>query len=386
MKKRIVIHTADWHLGKNRKYADYLDQQRLMLEAILKITIETIEQYPDHEIWFLMAGDIYDRNEDTDRSEFILPIMTILYPLLDLQKQHENFSFYFIDGNHDRQPYDPTDPNAMASIVQPLVKMANDNFAVHSPKWIADKSLLLLPFGQYKVEQILEMLKKWPSEFLVMHECCANITTDIGWKPPRNQDKYIDMEELVTGFPLKAIFLGDIHRSQSLDSKGISWYSGSPITLDHGHKMPKGILIHRFVDDGSGWTRQGSPECRSILNYAPGLKYHTQLGVLDRPDTIPFETLAKHDGQYLQFTVSSEVYALIHRQIPDLFDSPTVAWDHMLIDEKIVTSKISSDETDHLTYYQPLIQQWLVENGKELTKNERDVVLSRILKDFESRS
>ena len=387
MKKRIVIHTADWHLGKNRKYTDYLDQQRLMLEAIVKIVREILEQNPGCDIWFLMCGDIFDRNEHTDRHEFVLPIMTILYPLQDLERQYENFSWYWIDGNHDRQPHDPTDPNAMVSVLSPLIPMIGDHLVVQHPRWIEDKSLLLVPFGQWTVDQILEMLQKWPSEFLVMHECCAGITTDVGWKPPRDQDRYIDVGELLEGSPgLKAVFLGDIHRCQSLDSKGISWYSGSPITLDHGHKMPKGLLIHHFVDD-NGWRRQGSPELRSILNYVPGLKFHSQLGILDQPDKIPFDVLSKHSGQYLQFTVTSEVYALIHRQIPDLFESPQVSFDHVVdADEKLSSSVDTPSEESTLSYYESLIHQWILENGQELTKKEREIVLARIVKDFESRN
>ena len=388
MKKRVVIHTADWHLGKNRKYVDYLDQQRLMLEAIFKIVLEVVQNHADSEIWFLMCGDIFDRNEDTEREEFILPIVTILYPLLELKKNHTNFNFYFIDGNHDRQPYDPTDPNAMASVASPLVRMAEGHVAVHSPKWIEDKSLLLIPFGQYSVDQIIELTKKYPSEFIAMHECCAGITTDVGWKPPRDQDRYIDMGELLDGASdVKGIFLGDIHRSQSLDSKGISWYSGSPITLDHGHKMPKGVLIHHFVDEGKGWVRQGSPELMSILKYAPGLKYHTQVGVIDNPDNIPLEALSKYQSQYLQFTVSAEAYALVSRQIPGLFESPNVAWDHTIdIGEKQVAKTTHTGEESLLSYYTPLINQWILENGKELTKSERDEALCRIISDFESRN
>jgi hypothetical protein len=385
MQKRVVIHTADWHLGKNRKYSDYLDQQRLMLEAILALVRDILLER-DVEVWLVMAGDIFDRNEDTDREEFILPIISILYPLLELKKNHNNFEFYFIDGNHDRQPYDPTDPHALASVASPLLKMAENHFAVAKPKWIEDKSLLLVPFGQYSVEQVIEMLKTNPAQFLVMHECCAGITTDVGWKPPRDQDHYIDAGALLAGCPwLVAVFLGDIHRSQKLDSKGICWYAGSPITLDHGHKMPKGILVHRFKRDENSWSRDGQPELCSLLKYTPELKYHVQLGVLDNPDTIPFDSLAKYPKQYLQFTISAEVYALVARQLPEIFESPTVSWEYKNEEVTAIASTVKGEEQSQIDYYRPLIEQWVRENGKELTKNEKDESIARILKDFENR-
>jgi DNA repair exonuclease SbcCD nuclease subunit len=395
MRKRIVLHTADWHLGKNRKYADYLEQQRLMLKAILAMTEDVISEHTINgvlsenvEIWLVMAGDIFDRNEDTDREEFILPIISIIYPLIELKKKHKNFDFFFVDGNHDRQPYDPTDPHAMASVASPLLKMIESHIAVDKPKWIEDKKLLLVPFGQHTVESIHGLLKDYPSQFMVMHECCAGITTDVGWKPPRDQDHYIDAGELIKGAPdLVAVFLGDIHRSQKLDQYDICWYSGSPITLDHGHKMPKGILIHNFVDKGvDEWKREGEPELRSLLKYEPELKFHVQLGILDNPDFIPFDTLRDYSRKYIQFTVTAEVYALIARQLPQLFESPTVSWEYKNEDVIATPNKEEwSEEQSQIDYYRPLLEQWILENGKELTKQEQQTAISRILKDFESR-
>lgn len=387
MKRRIVIHTADWHLGKNRKYTDYLEQQRLLLSAILTLVTETINQHPEDEVWLIVAGDIFDRNEDTDREEFILPVIFILYPLIELKKNHSNFDFWFEDGNHDRQPHDPTDPHAFASVVSPMLKMAEEHFAVNKPKWVRDKNLLLVPFGQHTVQSLLDLLKQYPSQFLVMHECCAGITTDIGWKPPRDQDHYIDAGALLAGAPeLVAVFLGDIHRSQKLDPKGICWYSGSPITLDHGHKMPKGVLLHRFKWE-KGWKRESEPELRSLIPYAPGLKFHTQLGVIDDPEKIPLDALAKFQNQYLQFSVSAEVYAVVSRQLPQLFESPQVSWEHVLdVEEKVEAQAEHTEEQSQLAYYRPLIEQWINENGKELTRQEREESITRILKDFENRA
>lgn len=391
MKTRIVIHTADWHLGRNRKYSDYLIQQRLLLSAILSLTSDILSKYkddPNVEVWFIQAGDIFDRNENTDREEFILPIINILYPLIELKSTYPNFDFFFIDGNHDRQPYDPSDPNSLQSVVSPLIKMAPDNIAVGKPKWIEDKKLLLVPFGQYSVDQIKQLLETYPSNFLVMHECCAGITTDVGWKPPRNQTHYVDIGQLLKDTSLVGVFLGDIHKSQKMDKHGVCWYSGSPITLDFGEKMPKGVLIHKFVNEDSYWKRDGEPELISLLKYEPNLKFHKRLGLLADVDKIPLDALTKYDEQYLQFTISAEVYAQVSRQIPQVLESPYVSWDHLVEKEKTETLVTQGDdevEDSGLSYYQPLIEQWLIENGKGLTKEEKLEVMKRLLKDFEKR-
>jgi hypothetical protein len=215
----------------------------------------------------------------------------------------------------------------------------------------------------------------------------------MGWKPPRDQDHYIDAGALLNASAsLIGVFLGDIHRSQKIDPDGICWYSGSPITLDFGEKMPKGVLIHKFEkNENKIWERVEKPELRSLLAYAPTLKFHKQLGVIDDPDKIPFDALAKHQNQYLQFTVSAEVYAQVTRQMPQLFESPQISWDHTLEEISREAETTSSDEQlqvtdiDQVAYYKPLIEQWIRENGKELTKIERDEALARIIKDFEKR-
>jgi len=385
--KLAVIHTADWHLGKNRKHADYLEQQRMMLQAILDIVVETIDDRSDSDVWLIVAGDVFDRNEDTGREEFVLPILHILYPLMEMKQKHSNFSFYFIDGNHDRQPYDPSDPNSQASVVSPLVKMAEGHIAVADPMYIDDKKLLLVPFGQHSVESLHSLLDEHPASFMVMHECCAGITTDVGWKPPRDQDQYIDIGKLLKGAQqLDAVFLGDIHRSQPLDGEGICVYSGSPVTLDHGHKMPKGVLIHDFELKNDRWERSDEPELRSLLPYAPGLKIHVQLGVLDDTEVIPYSTLAKYQTLYLQMTVSADVYALIVQRLPDIFTSPNVSWEYKSEDIARAIPGDKSAEESQSDYYKPLIHQWVEDNGKELTTEDKAEAAALLMKDFAERS
>ena len=394
MKRIVVIHTADWHLGKNRKHKDYLEQQRLMLSAILALVKDEIVSAEAHdkineaetEVWLEVAGDIFDRNEDTDRNEFVLAIISMLAPLLELERAYPRFKMDWIDGNHDRQPIDPTDPNALVSVLSPLTKMVQrECIAVRDPIFMEERSLLLLPFGHYSEDEFIDLLSECKAQFVVAHECLYGITTDTGWKPPRDQDKYINIEKVLEACPhLTAIFMGDIHRSQRLDAEGKCWYSGSPITLDFGEKMPKGVLIHSFLLDGESWQRESEPRLQSLLDYEPSLKFHAQLGIIEDERKIPMGLLASYPDRYFRLVVTPEVHDAISRQLPHFFDSPQVTWDYR---KEEITTKAEPDSSaeDHIDYYRSLIEQWLKENGSELTREEAVDVMERILKDFSER-
>ncbi len=388
--RRVILHTADFHLGKNRKYADYLTQQYYMLSALLNLVLDFLDKEQTSEVYLIVAGDLFDRNEDTTRDEFILLLTSIIYPLMDLKKKFKNFDFFIIDGNHDRQQYDATSVSSQISVLSPLTNILGDSLAVAKPKWLADKSLLLVPFAQHTSQSLVDLLKLYPAEFMVLHECCSGSVTDAGWRPPREQSHYINIGYVLHNAPqLKGVFLGDIHRSQALDTNGICWYSGSPITLDFGEQMPKGVLVHIFTKHNDTWQRDGSPELMSLLPYNDKLRYHKQLGVIDKLDNNILASLSKYDQRYLQFKITADVYPEIAEKLPHIFTSQYVAWEHLdtnVVDTLSTISRQYDEAGDSdISYYSSLIEHWIMDNAASLTRQEKLECVDRLLKDFASR-
>ncbi len=84
-----ILHTGDWHLGKNLEGHSRLDEQEAFLEDFIKIV-------EDHEIdLVLIAGDVYDSSNPPARAE------KLFYDTLKkLSKDGERITLV-IAGNHD---------------------------------------------------------------------------------------------------------------------------------------------------------------------------------------------------------------------------------------------------------------------------------------------
>lgn len=380
---RIILHTADLHIGKNRKYGDYLEQQQFMLEGILRITEDTLREHQASEVWLIVAGDIFDRNEDTLREEFVLFMSHFLFPLLNLKEKYANFSYYIIDGNHDRQPY--IEHPSVLSAFQPLTPY----LSVRDPLFFQKERLLLVPFGGYSEASFKELLKKYPCEFIVAHECLSRMVTDTGWTPPRDQDHgYIEINNVVTP-EIAGVFLGDIHKCQALDDAQRVWYSGSPTTLDHGHKLPKGVLRHIYKQGSDGrWVQDRLPELLPLEDSR--IKQHFQLGRILSPDQVPLGQITDlYRKHYVQMTIAPEVYQVLDTQFPDFFTSTLTNWEFDRGTEAVaaVSSVVDVEPSVSLEdYYKPLIEHWLTDNAEHLASDERAECLDMLLTDFRSRS
>ena len=370
-----VAHTADLHIGKNRKNTDHLQQQGLMLDALLhKVVMLASGCSEGDSFWFVIAGDIFDRGEDTTREELYLFLDFLFASSSALTEVAATAKIVvkidIVDGNHDRMP-DASCP----SVLFPLRNFAPQNVTIASvdPLYIADRGLLLLPFGSYTEADFLRLIHQYKPKFVVGHECLSRITTDTGFTP-RDQDKYIEIEN-VRG--VQAIFMGDIHACQKLSEA--CWYSGSPTTLDHGHKLPKGILYHKFDESG----RVGEPVLLPLTESK--LKTHLQVGTIDVVSEAVVTELKQHENRYIQITVTPETYAEIDKQVPGFFQSSNVSWEFK--QEAVVAADVPEDvpDADLKNYYRPLINQWVAESLIHLTEDEKQECLSRLYEVFDKR-
>ena len=371
---RYVVHTADLHIGKNRTRHDHLEQQRMMLWAILLRLVDFAANHPDDEIWFVIAGDVFDRNEDTTREELYL-FLEFLNDLSEQTRPFKNVHTYIIDGNHDRQP-DQDCPSVLSPIVN--FTPSNVTMAIVDPLFVEDKGLLLIPFGCHKDADYRRLIDTYKPQFVVGHECLSQIITDTGYTP-RKIEKYLDIENVEQG--VVAVFMGDIHNCQPVGKT--AWYSGSPVTLDHGHRPPKGILIHGFENEGGKWVRAFDPELESLDE--PKIKTHHQIGkVVDEAKVADIiEDLKDHENKYIQIIVTPETYAAIEKEIPGFFHNPQVNWEFK--QEAVgIPAEDATPSDDPSDYYRPLISQW-VATEVQLVDEEKEECKKRLNEIFDKR-
>lgn len=387
IKKMRVLHTADWHLGRNRKFDDYLQQQQYMMEGILfQLETALLHMEEDDKVWFVLAGDVFDRNEDTLLNEFSLFIRVFFTKLLQLKKIYgTRFDFDIIDGNHDRKPK-VDEPSVLSCLTE-----ISENVQVVNEKYFPDRRVLLLPFRNLTEQQIREALEKYPAQFVVAHECLARMRTDTGWSPPRDQDHYVEINN-VLNHRVVGVFLGDIHKCQHLDEEQRCWYSGSPVTLDHGHRLPKGVLHHfyRLSSDGN-WEIDKEPKLIAIDD--PRIRTHFQLGILSDPNDLPrkYLDLVAAGRAYIQMTITPEVETKLGYEYPDLLTSTYVAYNTVSDPESLKATEVDVPEANDelvakLKSEILLIDKWFEEYSKALSKDARQKCKEAIYHDFGQRS
>jgi hypothetical protein len=206
--------------------------------------------------------------------------------------------------------------------------------------------------------------------------------TDTGWSPPRDQDHYIEIDDVLPDTKVAGMFLGDIHRCQSLDQNEICWYSGTPVTLDHGHRPPKGILHHFYRKTSDGYVQAQKPKLCPIEDSR--IKTHYQLGVITELDQIPWDRCYQFFDCYIDMVVTPEVYAEINRKINGFFSSKQVSWNFKDLRVEAGTSSLEEKTIDQ-NYYKLAIREWSEGNLNHLPLELRDKFLGRVEKLFEGR-
>lgn len=376
----LVLHVADLHLGKNRKHDDYLVQQGFMLEGILSQVSEACKNNPNADVYLCVCGDVFDRNQDTRRAEFCLFLTSFIHPLLQMRRAFSNLRVFIIDGNHDREPLE-SEP----SVLSPLAPLFSDwfQFAVVQPR-MTDHDILMLPYGGYSGLQLRAFIDKYTPSFVMAHECLNRMQTDTGWSPPRDQDHYIEIDNVLPDTRVAGVFLGDIHRCQSLDKNEICWYSGSPITLDHGHRPPKGVLHHFYQKTPSGYTQFQKPILTPIDDQR--IKTHYQLGTISEIDKIPWDRCYQYFDSYLDLVVTPEIHAEIGKKISGFFSNKQVSWS---FDRELRSDPNSPTALDEeavgMTFYKMAIKEWSQSNLVHLSSSLVDEFTGRVEKLFEGR-
>lgn len=84
-----ILHTSDWHLGKNLEGYSRIDEQKMFLEELCQIcTKESIDI-------LIIAGDVYDNYNPSAEAE------RLFYSYIKKLSAHGEMAIVVISGNHD---------------------------------------------------------------------------------------------------------------------------------------------------------------------------------------------------------------------------------------------------------------------------------------------
>jgi exonuclease SbcD len=248
------LHTADWHVGKNLKGHDRLDEQRAVLAEITRIAEENQVDA------ILVAGDVYESSAPSAPAQQL-----VVQTLLALRRA--GAEVIVISGNHDHGPTFEAYRPLMGIAGVTLVGMARAPAKGGVVRFRArsggeDVQVAVLPFlSQRYAVRAAEIVSQTPSEnvraydemirgmvdsltagfgrdsvnLLMSHLTCIGGAFGGGERQAQSIFEYSVSAGI---FPVSAhyVALGQLHRRQSLPAPCPVHYSGSPLAVDFGEQ------------------------------------------------------------------------------------------------------------------------------------------------------
>ena len=232
------VHTADWHIGANRRLPNYLLRQEEMIDSVFDVAY-------DHNIKVVVvAGDIFE-DPDTTQDERDLVARKLL--------EYDNCGFHIlmIPGNHDlvnATGYTAIHwlatlyshgklKNSVVTEATTFLTIEDTVFCLlcHRKHHFSDDSKTAVTGFSTASLQIPH------KHFVVVaHETIRGSQTDI-----RVSDGFYRLpsgeEAPDVNLPVTYWALGDIHKVQSVTPN--AFYSGAPLQTKFGDTWPKGVLV-----------------------------------------------------------------------------------------------------------------------------------------------
>jgi DNA repair protein SbcD/Mre11 len=248
------MHTSDWHVGKNLKGRDRLDEQRAVLAEITQIAAANQVDA------VLISGDVYESWAPSAPAQHL-----VVQTLLGLRQA--GAEVIVIAGNHDHGPtfeaYRPLMDVAgitLVGMVRPPDKGGIVRFRARSSG--EDVQVAVLPFlTQRYAVRAAEIVTQTPSENVraydeMVRQIVASLTggfsagtvnllmahlTCIGGRfggGERSAQSIFEYSVPASIFPVSAhyVALGHLHGRQSLPAHCPVHYSGSPLAVDFGEQ------------------------------------------------------------------------------------------------------------------------------------------------------
>lgn len=267
-----LIHTADWHLGKNIDGHSRLEEQRLFLKDFIKICEE------EQADMIIIAGDIYDNYNPSAMAE------QLFYDTLKQLSRNGMCMIVVISGNHDN-------PERLTA----SGPLARD----HGIVMAGTPNSIITP-GIYGKHEITESA---PGYF---H---ANINNE-------------DVDMLLVPFPsekrLNEVYLNETdEETQKAASYGEKMALLFSSLEEHFHKdsihlIASHLFVMNSIEDGSERSIQLGGSYMVGGDIFPKTADYIALGHVHKPQKVPGCPKARYSGSPLPFNVKE---ASFHKQI-----------------------------------------------------------------------
>lgn len=316
----IILHTADWHLGK--KLYDY------DLSGIQSQYLDWLAEYLKEEKvdYLLVSGDVFDLANPSSES------LRMYYEFLR-KAMHAGTRLIITGGNHDS----PLVLNAPALLLQSMnvfvVGCLSENidemiFPLKNHDGEVESVVVAMPFlrdrdlrrsvagqgYQERIESIREGIKLRYQELTERAQTLYPNKATIAMGHLFVQNAVVSDSEReiqvgnqaafsIAGFPpqLQYIALGHIHRPQSFGDKGNIRYSGSPYPLSFSEKDHHKEMVRLEINDGKiDILPVALPRFAGLKSITGNLReVRVQAEALENKDDIPL---------LIELKISEEIY------------------------------------------------------------------------------
>ena len=211
-------HIADTHIRNLKYHFEYREVFKQLYESLKK-------EKPDY---IVHCGDIAHTKTQIS-PEFVELCTEFFKNLADITET------IIILGNHDGNLKNSSRQDAITPIVTAMNHPKLHLLKRSGEIWL-DENFSLYVLSVFDEENWMTPVDTGKTNIALYHGAINKSKTDQNWT--LGGDHGIDIFD-----PFDFAFLGDIHKTQSLDKEGRIWYAGSTVQQNFGESLDKGYLL-----------------------------------------------------------------------------------------------------------------------------------------------
>lgn len=255
-----ILHTSDWHLGHTLSNYDRTEEQRSMIDQIIRIVND---EKPD---LFLLCGDVYHTPQPTAAVQTLFS-----EALVQIHDAHPEMTIVVTAGNHDssskhdifRTPWKALKVHTIGSLNREhcdehIIAIPGKGYVAAVP-YVHERNL---PEGffQQLLDRVQEQNTKGLPVVMTAHTTvsgCDFSGHDLSTEYCAGGIDSVEIGRLGEGYDYLA--LGHIHHAQFVDTgRHNVRYSGTPVAVSFDESYPHSVSLVTIKEHGA------TPEVRTI--------------------------------------------------------------------------------------------------------------------------